>query len=315
VARIGNHYTPLVVVIRPAVPRGTDVLVAGEVATVSVLQPGVVVERHTVVERPTAAERHLAFYNPTYFATKKGRPTRDYRRLVAAAPSTSVDLVETVDAVSPSTVLDIVNIVDTADTADTGKVAGAGQAITRFSAHLPTGPAPQVPAHLGDHAVFEVQHQLDVSMQFDGRAVTATIDPNQLQRGARAVEQALRTALGDEAVNAAPGAVMYLTKVVSLHPPGEPFFFTKPWCFAVTPPGWSVVLEGVPDPDGAFDVLRGVIRSDVFHATPAVVSIRRPGSFHIRRGQPLLRLWAMPNALLAPRFELVARTLGTDQGR
>lgn len=295
-----GDFTPLVVALRPIVPRGTDVLVGGEVATLSVLQPGVAVERHTVAERPTPAARHLAFYNPSYFATKKGRPTRDYRRLVAASPSAAA-----VADAAPAAVLDIVDVAD--------ELSGPGRIITRFSAHLPGGPVQQVPVHLGHHAVFEVQHQLDVAMQFDGRAVTADIDPDGLQRGARAVEGALRAALGDEAVNAAPGAVMYLTKVVSLHPAGEPFCFTKPWSFAVTPPGWSVVLEGVHEDDGAFDVLRGVIRSDEFHATPAVLSIRRPGSFAIRRGQPLLRLWAVPNGMLAPRFDLLTATDdGTD---
>jgi hypothetical protein len=90
---------------------------------------------------------------------------------------------------------------------------------------------------------------------------------------------------------------LYLTKYFTPHPPGEPHFFVKPWALTATPPGWSSLIEGVHG-DG-YDVLRGVISTDSFHATPAVFRIHREGArVNVAEDAPLLRVIPIPRSLL-----------------
>jgi hypothetical protein len=70
-----------------------------------------------------------------------------------------------------------------------------------------------------------------------------------------------------------------------------------------TPPGWSCLLEGVHG-DG-FDVLRGVVATDVFHAMPAVFQVHRAGlPIRVGSGEPLLRVMPIPRRLLEAGFRL-----------
>ena len=93
----------------------------------------------------------------------------------------------------------------------------------------------------------------------------------------------------------------YFTKYFTHHPPGEPHFFVKPWAFVQTPPGWSCLLEGVHG-DG-FDVLRGVVATDMFYATPAVFQVYRTGEpIRVRFGEPLLHVMPIPRRLLQAGF-------------
>jgi hypothetical protein len=92
-------------------------------------------------------------------------------------------------------------------------------------------------------------------------------------------------------------ALWYLTKYFTPHPPGDPHFFVKPFAFTRTPPGWSSLVEGIHG-DG-YDVLRGVVSTDVFHATPAVFHLRTAGApVAVAAGTPLVRVIAIPRDLL-----------------
>ena len=95
--------------------------------------------------------------------------------------------------------------------------------------------------------------------------------------------------------------MLYFTKYFTPLPPGETHFFVKPWAFMQTPPGWSCLLEGVHG-DG-FDVLRGVVATDVFHAMPAVFQVYRAGEpIRVRFGEPLLQVMPIPRRLLQAGF-------------
>jgi hypothetical protein len=98
------------------------------------------------------------------------------------------------------------------------------------------------------------------------------------------------------------GAVLYLTKYFTPHPQGEPHFFVKPWAFTVTPRGWSSLLEGVRGE--GWDVMRGVVWTDRFHATPAVFSMQGGRRVRVREGAPLLDVVPVPRSLLAEGFTL-----------
>jgi hypothetical protein len=77
----------------------------------------------------------------------------------------------------------------------------------------------------------------------------------------------------------------------------------KPPALLVTPPGWSTVIDGLKRP--GLDVLRGVVRTDVFHAVPAVFALAAPfEAHHVARGEVLAELFPSPRSVLERPFEL-----------
>jgi hypothetical protein len=139
---------------------------------------------------------------------------------------------------------------------------------------------------------------------YDGLSVTIDADPAALRAGARVIEHSFAEALGPSFLGDNPRAMLYFTKYFTPHPPGEPHFFVKPWAFMQTPPGWSCLLEGVHG-DG-YDVLRGVIATDVFHAMPAVFQVHRAGEpIRVGLGQPLLRVMPIPRRLIDAGFRSI----------
>ena len=64
--------------------------------------------------------------------------------------------------------------------------------------------------------------------------------------------------------------------------------------------GAEVILHG----DG-YDVMRGVVSTDTFFATPAVFRVHREGvPIRVPEGAPLLRVIPVPRSLLAAEFKL-----------
>lgn len=136
---------------------------------------------------------------------------------------------------------------------------------------------------------------------FDGYTLAVDPDRRVLRAGARAVERAFAEALGPTFLGKNRRAMLYFTKYFTHHPPGEPHFFVKPWTLVQTPPGWSCLLEGVHGE--GFDVLRGVVATDMFHATPAVFQVFRMGEpIRVGWGEPLLHVIPIPRRLLQAGF-------------
>ena len=136
---------------------------------------------------------------------------------------------------------------------------------------------------------------------FDGYTIAVEPDQRVLRAGAREVERTFAEALGPTFLGKNRQAMWYFTKYFTQHPPGEPHFFVKPWAFVQTPPGWSCLLEGVHG-DG-FDVLRGVVATDMFYATPAVFQVYRTGEpIRVGFGEPLLHVMPIPRRLLQAGF-------------
>jgi hypothetical protein len=162
------------------------------------------------------------------------------------------------------------------------------------SAHTITGPVPRV--------IFA--NLVPFEARFDGYAIAIEPDQRVLRSGAREVERTFAEAMGPTFLGKNRHAMWYFTKYFTPHPPGEPHFFVKPWTLVQTPPGWSCLLEGVHG-DG-FDVLRGVIATDMFHATPAVFQVYRTGEpIRVGFGEPLLHVIPIPRRLLQAGFRLV----------
>ena len=260
-------WVPLVLEVRPAAGV-RELRLIGEVGCLALLRPGATVRERSC---PDVLERHLAFYEQAYFEAKKqGAITKRYRRLVDGS---AVPAGATMDT-------DVVRI---------GPAPGGVEAFA--DCLLADGPAPAVPERFGRAKRYRFDALIDFEVSWDGHRVAVDYDRERLRRLASEVG----AAFGPEAERTHRGAILYMTKYFTPHPPGEPHFFLKPWALTRTSVGCSSVLDGHHGP--GFDVMRGVVHTDQFHATPAVFTLRAP-RVDVAAGQPLLRVTPVPRTLL-----------------
>jgi len=254
-----------------------DVRLVGEVATLAPVRPGVRAEIVPAASTPDLLRAHAAFYDEAYFAKKRGEAasTRKYRRAVARGREA-----QDADADGATTTLRVAHVAGPRPTIE--------HEIRVLSGASPT-PTSRRPDRPLDRVRFA--NAVGFSARWDGYSLAVEPDRSELAAGARAVE----SALGPDFAGAHRGALLYLTKYFTPHPPGEPHFFVKPWAFVQTGPGWSTMLEGPREP--AFDVMRGVVRTDAFHAAPAVFHLHGPKTVELPRGAHLLDAFAVPRAL------------------
>jgi len=264
-----DGWVPLVMELRPAAGART-LRLQGEVACVVVAGPGPGLERMPLSRHPEAARGHLRFYVQEYFeAKKRGEITRRYRKTIDAAPR-AVAIESGEGAV-----------------VEVGPCPGEIESLDECL--LPTGPASRVPAGRGSLAVARFDEVIGFSAAWDGHTVALDYDRTELRRLTAGIEPAFVAALGPELVAKHPGALLYLTKYFTPHPPGEPHFFVKPWALNVLPPGWSALVDGVHGPE--YDVMRGVVHADQFFATPAVFQLFQIGQrIEVPAGRPLMRV-------------------------
>jgi len=266
-------FAPLILTIE--LPRnGSDLVrLEGEIGTLAPVAPGMRIEEASLAQVPEVGAAHAAFYNAAYFAAKQDEVTQKYRKL-KQPPEAEL----------------------TAHPQQGGagaccRVVALGPAAHTITTGAATGVLPCV--DFGNLVPFEAS--------YDGHTMAIEPDNGALRCGARAVERTFAEALGPGFLGENPRAMLYFTKYFTPHPPGEPHFFVKPWAFMQTPPGWSCLLEGVHG-DG-YDVLRGVVATDLFHAVPAVFQVFRVGEpIHVGFAAPLLRVVPIPRRLLAAGF-------------
>lgn len=278
VVPMDDGWVPLVLELQPAAEART-LRLQGEVACLVAAGPGPALERVPLSQHPEAARGHLRFYVQEYFeAKKRGELTRRYRKTIDAAPH-PVGAEPAAGAV-----------------VEVGPCPAAIE--TREACLLPTGPASRVPAGRGRLSQVRFDNVLDFGATWDGHTVGLDYDRAALRERAAGIEPAFVAAVGPELVAQHPGALLYLTKYFTPHPPGEPHFFVKPWALTVLPAGWSALVEGVHGP--GYDVMRGVVHADQFFATPAVLQL-----FELQRritvpaGCPLVRVTPLARARLA----------------
>ena len=281
-----DELVPLVVDF-DAAPDGTRL--EGEVATIAPVVPDVRATIGAIGESPELAEAHVAFYDPKYFATKKGDVTKRYRRTIATSRAKQ-------EQEDPPATIHVAHL------------AGPLPTVVRIDRVLgPTAtspvPAPGVGRGLD---VVRFRNAVPFTAHFDGNTLAVEPDAAVLARGARAIEAELETVLGEGFSVVHKGAVLYLTKYFTPHPHGEPHFFVKPWSFTATPAGWSSVIEGVRGE--GWDVMRGVVWTDRFHATPAVFSMQPGKRVRIAEGAQLLEVVAFPRSVGAESFTIDKET-------
>lgn len=278
----GEQFTPLVLDLEPV---GNDpVRLSGELATVAPVAPRASFEAVPLARAPEVGEAHGAFYDASYFQTKKGEITRRYRRQIN----------QQVEAEAPGEAR--CRLVQAGPVEH--EVRGVGPFLGASGPQPVAGPA-------GPGVLQEVlfRNLVPFRVSFDGHTVAVEPDQEALAAGARGVEAAFAGALGPGFQQEHRGALWYLTKYFTPHPPGEAHFFVKPWSFVTTPAGWSCLLDGVHG--AGYDVLRGVVSTDLFHATPAVFWIHRlHAPIEVPRGAPLLRVLPVPRSLLAAGYRV-----------
>jgi hypothetical protein len=279
----GDAWVPLVldVSLSRARARG-PVTLRGEVACLAALAPNATLARGELADAPELAHAHAAFYDARYFQTKKSRVDAKYRRLLKRKPEVGLGFSATARVVSAGPA--------PFDVGEASRFLTAGAA-------TPSRVAPdggRLP-----HVVF--RNAVGFRASFDGHTLTVEEDHGALAAAARAVEACFSRAVGEAFVAEHRGALLYMTKYFTPHPPGDPHFFLKPWAFTQTEGGWSTLLDGIHG-DG-YDVLRGVVATDAFHATPAVFALHDTGrAVEIPAGTPLLCAIPFPRDLAARPF-------------
>jgi hypothetical protein len=276
--------TPIVLEIRLRDEAPDRLLLEGEIGTLAPVAPGLSIEDRLLVHEPAVAKAHVEFYDADYFAAKKNEPTRKYRKIISRKPPHPVDGPPRCQVVLA------------------GPASHTVVTARRFA--CASGPVTAPPAG-GSLPSIVFANLVPFEARFDGHTLAVEPDRDALDRGAQAVEETWALAFGREFVFEHRRALWYLTKYFTPHPPGEPHFFVKPWSFTRTPPGWSSLLEGAHGE--GWDVMRGVVWTDLFFATPAVFRVQRLGEpIRVAAGEPLLHVLPIPRRLLDAGYRLEA---------
>lgn len=270
-----GRFAPLVVTLSLMPGTRLPLSLFGEIATLAPLAADVHVERAKLSEASETAHAHMSFFDQRYFSQKKNTPTRKYRRVLANCRE------------GPRSATATLRV------ADAGPAALSVVSPSRFLTW--SGVDLKAPAQ-GKLEGLEFQNAIALSARFDGHNTWVTPARDALEQYASETESIWRAALDDAELESHPGALWYFTKYVTLHQSGEPYFFVKPAALIQTPPGWSVLIEGVAA--AHFSVLRGVVATDVFHAMPAVIRVDHPGrELILGPGLSLTRIYAFPRWL------------------
>jgi hypothetical protein len=219
---------------------------------------------------PELVAEFESFFDAHYFETKKVKPTGKYRRMVRESSGPPAPPAPTCE----------------------GRVYSAGPAVHVLSSlrrfHHPGGvsTAPPRGAFLPECVVKNIA---PISVEWDGQMFTRE------HQGYPAAERALARDWRAAGGHTTSDGYAYLEGYLIGPGRDEPYWLLQPWIFAVTPEGWSSVVDGFPA--GGSDGMRGIIRTDQFHTVAMVYRMYAPGPIVVRRGAPLMRFFPIARAL------------------
>jgi hypothetical protein len=253
-----ERWTPLVLELR-AIGLGSFQL-GGEVATLARISGPTTPTTGALAEHRGLGEAHLRFFDRAYFDDKRRGPTKKYRQVIAA-PDAPTDTALVMAAAGPTAVT----------------IEPVGRE------HDGDGPRPGT-----SWPRYVFRNLVGFTARDDGITVHVDPDRDALARLGSAIEATWRACFGNAVIDEHRGALWYLTKYFTPHVPGEPHFFVKPPSLFATPPGWSLLVDGIHG--RGYDVMRGIVRTDRFHAAPAVFALERGATIDVPAGAPLARL-------------------------
>ena len=265
-----DHFVPLVVEIDTRDVTAQPLWMEAELGCVTPLVPAV----HIHKERLTAGAAELrqfgAFFSEEYFETKGKHPTAAYvrkqrdHRVKAAAACEARLLVAGPDV---HAVQEFGRFV----TPDGFSRQASSPGTLQFG--LVRNFAPTRWIWQGQtHPVFEVKKERHVP----------------------ALEALWKETFGD----ANPSGLEFLRGYLAGEHWDQPYVQLQPWVLASTPPGWSMLVDGVHRPP-AYDGMRAVIATDWFFALAMVYRIYGPSTASIPFRAPLLRALPVPRGTLA----------------
>jgi hypothetical protein len=229
----------------------------------------------SIRKHPEIVRRFESFFDAPYFDLKRTKPTGKYRRIVreAAAPAAEVGDAQVFFA---------------------GPAVHEVSAVRRF--HGPRGVASQPPPGIA-LPVCTVRNVGRFSADWDGQSFTR--ERKEIAAPLRSLARDWRAAGGSTTGDACKFLGGYA------YAPGrdEPYWLVQPWVFAITPPGWSSVVDGCGV--GGSDGMRGIIRTDQFHPLSMVYRLYKPGRITVRPGAPILRFFPIPRRLQAAPMRLL----------
>jgi hypothetical protein len=270
-----SAYTPLVLEIDGRTIGSSPIWIDEEIGCLMPVSATAEMTLSPIRKAPEVVREFEEFFDAHYFEVKKTKPTGKYRRLVREP------------AVPPTE-------------AGEARVLFAGPAIhdvthlRRF--HGPRGLSSKQPPGVS-LPMCTVRNVGRIDAEWDGQSFTR--ERKDLTAALRALARDWRAAGGSTTGD----GYEFLSGYV--YGPGrdEPYWLLQPWVFAITPPGWSSVVDGALA--GGSDGMRGIIRTDWFHTVSMVYRLYTPGRVVVRPGAPLLRFYPLPRRLQAVPMRLL----------
>ncbi|MGE3621403.1 MAG: hypothetical protein AB7L84_13165 [Acidimicrobiia bacterium] len=263
-------FVPVVIELDMTSVVGDELWLDTELACLVPVVPGVATTVERLDQAPEVGRRVVDFYTPEYACRRAEGRAGDYAQLTARAPRR---------AAHPARCRLVV----------VGPGRPRGRWFTRHATASGVGPAPAE-----RRVTFgEVRNPLDVTGRWDGRCLR---DLSPLDGPAQ--RQAVRTwvaAFGEEVRDTVEALSTYTIDSSAFPHRDEPYLAVMPWVLADVPPGWSTIQDGIHRP--GLEGLRGVVHSDLHPVVSTVFRFDRPGHFHLRRGDALLRVVPIPRVL------------------
>ncbi|HET6150324.1 MAG TPA: hypothetical protein VFH68_22485 [Polyangia bacterium] len=275
----GSAFTPLVLEIDGRALRDQPTWIDEEIGCALPVAASSTMTLASIRQSPEVVRDFESFFDAHYFELKRSKPTGKYRRLVrepAAAPAATCE----------------------------ARVYTAGPAIHEIAwlrrFHGPGGISSRPPAGVALPAC-TVRNVGRIEADWDGQAFTR--ERKDLAVALRALARDWRAAGGSTTGD----GYEFLSGYMFAPGRDEPYWLLQPWVFAVTPPGWSVVADGLPA--GGSDGMRGIIRTDQFHSVAMVYRLYTPGRITVRAGAAVLKFFPIPHRLQSAPVRLVDQVI------
>jgi hypothetical protein len=264
-----TRFTPLVLEIDVSSLTTRPAWLAGEIGCVTPLVPTVRFRMRPLASAPEVGASVLKFYDASYFAEKRQRPTGRYRKLHAALSSE-------------------------ADPRADCQLVYAGPRVHRVTGRWRSAGPDGWGTWSGSRD--QVLEQAIVRSECVLQALWDGHTPRDLRAHSAASSRRFsalwRRLYGSDAED----ALGFFRAHFGTPPLGEPYLVLQPRIFVSTPPGWSSIVDGFHG--SIYDGMRGVIATDAFNTVSTVYRLYRPGRFRIPKAAPVLRVLPVPRALL-----------------